>query len=117
MASCDARNHPQNGRGGSGIRDEPNRLCRACVKEPVQERQHQVITLAQIKEFVQTKPFRPFAIETVGGNYITVQSPEHIKLPPPNFDLLIVFGSDGLVHHLAADSLANAAVYGPTPHE
>jgi hypothetical protein len=38
-----------------------------------------------------------FVLETSGGNYVTVQSPERIKLPPKGFDLVLVFGTDGLV--------------------
>jgi hypothetical protein len=69
----------------------------------------------QLKEFITTEPFRPFSLETIGGNYVEVQSADHIKLPPAGFDLVIIFGVDGLVHHLAIDTIANAAVYGPKP--
>jgi hypothetical protein len=71
--------------------------------------------LSQIKEIIGTRPFRPFAIETSGGTYVTVQTPAHIKLPPPSFDLIIVYGTDGLVHFLTKDTILNAAVYGPAP--
>lgn len=74
-----------------------------------------MIELAQIRQFIETKPFRQFALETIGGNYIVVQSPAHISLPPPGFDLVNVFGIDGLVHYIAVDSILNAAVYGPQP--
>lgn len=74
-----------------------------------------MISLKQIEEFIATRPFRQFALETSGGNYVVVESPAHIKLPPPGFDLVLVFGADGLVHHLIADSIVNAAVYGPAP--
>jgi hypothetical protein len=71
---------------------------------------------SQIEEFINAKPFRIFAIETLGGNYLTVQSPAHIAMPPAEFDVVIIFGSDGLVHYLPKDSILSAAVYGPTPH-
>jgi hypothetical protein len=45
-----------------------------------------MITLAQIEEFIGTRPFRPFAIETTSGNYVIVQTPAHIKFPPPDAD-------------------------------
>ena len=44
-----------------------------------------------------------FVLETSGGNYVTVQSPEHIKLPPKGFDLVVVFGTDGLVRCVQKD--------------
>jgi len=74
-----------------------------------------MIELAQIQKFIESKPFRAFALETSDGNYVTVQSPEHIKLPPKGFDLVLVFGTDGLVHYVQKDSILNAAVYGPEP--
>jgi hypothetical protein len=69
----------------------------------------------QIETFIQTRPFRRFYLETSGGNYLAVQSPDHIKMPPAAFDLIIIFGEDGLVHHVAKDTVLNAAVFGPTP--
>jgi hypothetical protein len=74
-----------------------------------------MIELAQIRKFIETRPFRQFALETIGGNYVVIQSPAHINLPPAGFDLINVFGTDGLVHYLAVDSILNAAVYGPEP--
>jgi len=74
-----------------------------------------VITIKQIEAFIATRPFRQFALETNGGNYVVVGDPDWIKMPPPGFDLIIVFGVDGLVHHLPADAIATAAVYGPEP--
>jgi hypothetical protein len=74
-----------------------------------------MIELAQIQKFIDTKPFRAFALETIGGNYLIVQSPGHIKLPPEGFDLVLIFGTDGLVHYVQKDSILNAAVYGPEP--
>jgi hypothetical protein len=75
-----------------------------------------MIELSQIQKFIETKPFRQFALETTGGNYVVIQSPNHINLPPPGFDLINVFGTDGLVHYVAINSVLNAAVYGPEPH-
>jgi hypothetical protein len=75
-----------------------------------------MITTKQLEEFRTISPFRPFALETVGGNRVLVQSSAHIKLPPAEFDIVIVFGNDGLVHHLPLESIASAAVYGPEPN-
>jgi hypothetical protein len=76
-----------------------------------------MIKLSQIEEFIRTRPFRRFYIETAGGNYVEVESERHIMLPPPSHDLILVYGTDGLVHHLAQDSILNAAVFGPVPHQ
>jgi hypothetical protein len=72
--------------------------------------------LAQIEELIRTSPFRKFFLETAGGNYIEVESSGHLKLPPPGHDLILVYGTDGLVHYLTIDSILNAAVFGPVPH-
>jgi hypothetical protein len=74
-----------------------------------------MMTTEQIEEFAAVQPFRPFALETVGGNHVIVQSQSHIKLPPAGFDVVIVFGGDGLVHYLPFASIATAAVFGPNP--
>ena len=36
------------------------------------------------------------------------KSERHIALPPAGHDLIIVYGNDGLVHHLAKDAIINA---------
>lgn len=74
-----------------------------------------MINQAQIQQFIDTKPFRQFALETTGGNYLVVQTPDHIKLPPSGFDLINIFGADGLVHYVPLDAVLSASVYGPTP--
>ena len=74
-----------------------------------------MIKLAQIEAFTRTRPFRSFYLETSGGNYIEVTSERHIALPPTGHDLILVYGTDGLVHTLALDTVINAAVFGPVP--
>jgi hypothetical protein len=74
-----------------------------------------MITTAQLQEFIGMRPFRRFALETTGGNYVIVETADHIKLPPPNLEAILVYGTDGVVHYLTIDSIANAAVYGATP--
>jgi hypothetical protein len=76
-----------------------------------------MINPSQIEAFIAAKPFRTFAVETLGGNFFAVQSPAHIAMPPPGFDTLIIFGQDGLVHYVTQDSILSAAVYGPTPYQ
>jgi hypothetical protein len=74
-----------------------------------------MINQAQIQQFIDTKPFRQFALETTGGNYLVVQTPDHIKLPPSGFDLINIFAADGLVHYVPLDAVLSASVCGPTP--
>jgi hypothetical protein len=74
-----------------------------------------MISRAQIQQFIDSRPFRQFALETTGGNYLVVQTPDHIKLPPPGFDLINIFGNDGLVHYVLLDAVLSASVYGPAP--
>jgi hypothetical protein len=75
------------------------------------------VSYAQIEEFIRTRPVRRFYLETAGGNYVEVESERHIMLPPPNQDLILVYGTDGIVHHLDKNEILNAAVYGPVPHK
>jgi hypothetical protein len=75
-----------------------------------------MIDTEQLKKFIKAKPFRQFMLETSGGNYIEIASPDHIALPPPGFDLINVYGTDGLVHYIVKDTIINAAIYGPEPH-
>ncbi len=75
-----------------------------------------MINTEQLKKFIEAKPFRKFALETSGGNYVVVASAAHIHLPPPGFDLINVYGTDGLVHYIVEGTIINAAVYGPEPH-
>jgi hypothetical protein len=70
----------------------------------------------QIEEFIRTRPFRRFYLEAAGGNYVEVESERHIALPPAGHDLILVYGTDGIVHHLDKNEILNAAVYGPVPH-
>jgi hypothetical protein len=69
-----------------------------------------MIKLSQIEEFIRTRPVRRFYIETAGGNYVEVGSERHIRPPPPNHDLNLVYGTDGLLQRLAKDSILKAAV-------
>jgi hypothetical protein len=74
-----------------------------------------MISLQQLQEFINMRPFRPFSLETIGGNYIIVQSPDHIKLPPPKHEVITVYGEDGIVHHFILGAIVTAQVYGPAP--
>ena len=74
-----------------------------------------MIKLKQIEDFTKATPFRPFALETSGGNHLLVTNPDRIKLPPEGFDLILIYGEEGLVHYIDQATVLNAAVYGPEP--
>ena len=63
------------------------------------------MTTEQLKSISGAQPFRPFLLETTGGNYIAVDQVDHVLFPPPDRDLIIVFGADGLVHHVTLEQL------------
>jgi len=60
------------------------------------ESNDQAVTL---KNLFGPRPFRRFYIETAGGNYVEVENERHIMVARPSHDLIIVYGTDGLVHH------------------
>jgi hypothetical protein len=74
----------------------------------VSQRKKPMIKLQQIEEFIRARPFRRFYIEAAGGNYVEVESERHTALPPAGHDLIVVYGNDGLVHHLDKDAILNA---------
>jgi hypothetical protein len=59
----------------------------------------------QIEELTTMRPFRPFTVETKGGTKYVVQSPDHIKLPPADATLAVVF-HDGLISFFAEGDIA-----------
>lgn len=63
------------------------------------------MTLAQLKSIAAAQPFRPFSLETIGGNYLAVDKVDHVLFPPPDRDVIIVFGADGLIHHVTLDQI------------
>lgn len=56
----------------------------------------------QIEELTALHPFRPFTVETNGGSKYVVQSPDHIKLPPADASLAVIF-HDGLISFFAEE--------------
>jgi hypothetical protein len=68
------------------------------------------MTLEQLKSLADAKPFRPFVLETTGGNYIVIDQENHVLFPPPDRDLIIVFAADKLVHHVTLETINSFAV-------
>jgi hypothetical protein len=71
------------------------------------------MTIDQLKALAGDQPFRPFVLETIGGNRIGVPSAGAIVFPPPElpykFDLIFIYASDGLVHHITAEGINSYA--------
>ena len=67
------------------------------------------MTVEQLKLLADADPFRPFVLETTGGNYISIDKPHHIMFPPPDFDLIMVFAADRLVHHITLEAINSYA--------
>jgi hypothetical protein len=60
----------------------------------------------QIEELITMQSFRPFAVETNGGSKYVVQSPDHIKLPPADATLAVIF-HDRVISFFAEDDIAS----------
>jgi hypothetical protein len=60
----------------------------------------------QIEELTAMRPFRPFAVETNGGSRYIVQSPDHLKLPPADASLVVIF-HDGLISFFTEEDIAS----------
>jgi hypothetical protein len=59
-----------------------------------------------ITERATQQPFRPFAIETIGGSWIEVQDQSKIFLPPARPDLVIIFDPNGRLFILGIDQIS-----------
>ena len=62
--------------------------------------------LADIQTHAHQRPFRPFALETVGGPWVKVQSEADIFLPPQRPDLVILFDPTAKLFILALDQIS-----------
>ena len=62
--------------------------------------------LADIEARAHQRPFRPFALETVDGPWVEVQSETDIFLPPRRPDLVIVFDPTARLFILALDQIS-----------
>ena len=65
--------------------------------------------LADIEARAHQRPFRPFALETVGGPWVEVQSEADIFLPPRRPDIIIVFDRTDRLFILALDQISALA--------
>jgi hypothetical protein len=63
--------------------------------------------LADIKERADQVPFRPFALETIGGSWIQVEEPSDIMLNPRRPDLVVVFNENGRMYILGVEQIAS----------
>jgi hypothetical protein len=71
------------------------------------------MNIDQLKALAADKPFRPFVLEIIGANRIGVSSVGAIVFPPLDlpykFDLIFVYASDGLVHHVTVEGINSYA--------
>jgi hypothetical protein len=69
----------------------------------------------QIRHYLQSRPFRPFWLETVGGNRIRIGKAQWVFLPDLELSHFAVF-AQGHYHILAyRDLLENIVVEAPPP--
>jgi hypothetical protein len=71
---------------------------------------NEVMKLEQLKLMANQKPFRPFILETTGGNYIEVDKEGHVLFPPPDHELIVIFAADQLAHHVTLETINSFAV-------
>lgn len=60
----------------------------------------------QIKRQIDMEPFRPFAIETGGGTWVTVGEREAIGVSPYAPHLIVVFDQDGTFYTIDPEQVS-----------
>jgi hypothetical protein len=63
--------------------------------------------LSDIKERLEQRPFRPFALETTGGSWIEVEKESSVLLSERRPDLVVVFDPSGRLWILGVDQIAS----------
>jgi hypothetical protein len=63
--------------------------------------------LADIKERLEQRPFRPFALETTGGSWIEVEKESSVLLSERRPDLVVVFDPNGRLWILGVDQISS----------
>jgi len=63
--------------------------------------------LVDIKERLEQRPFRPFALETTGGSWIEVEKESSVLLSERRPDLVVVFDPSGRLWILGIDQIAS----------
>jgi hypothetical protein len=64
------------------------------------------VKLADIFERASQEPFRPFALQTVGGSWIDIEKQSDNFLPARRPDLVIVVNSTGRLHILELEQIS-----------
>ena len=62
--------------------------------------------LSDIKERLDQRPFRPFAIETIGGYWIDVDKESSVLISERRPDLVVVFDPNGRLYILGVDQIS-----------
>ena len=63
--------------------------------------------LVDIKERLEQRPFRPFALEITGGSWIEVEKESSVLLSERRPDLVVVFDPSGRLWILGIDQIAS----------
>lgn len=68
------------------------------------------MSIKELRERAEQRPFRPFAIETVGGRFIGVQRAGDIFFPERKPETFIVFEDTGNMSILEASNVASLSI-------
>jgi hypothetical protein len=60
------------------------------------------MTLKEVRQYLEVRPFRPIVIRTVSGARHSVNHPDYLLIPPVG-DMILVVDPDGLMHHIDLD--------------
>lgn len=58
------------------------------------------MTIKQLREHLEVRPFRPIVVRTVSGRRHPVPHPEYLFIPPVGTDSIVVVEADGTIHHI-----------------
>ena len=62
------------------------------------------MTVKQVREHLETRPFRPITVRTVSGRRHLIPHPDYLFIPPVG-DSVLAVESDGTIHHIDVDQI------------
>ena len=57
------------------------------------------MTMKQLREHLESRPFRPIVVRTVSGTRHPVKHPDYLLIPPVG-DTFLIVESNGTMHHI-----------------
>jgi hypothetical protein len=63
--------------------------------------------LSDIQDRLAQRPFRPFALETIGGSWVHVERDSDLFLSPRRPDIVVVFDPSGRLWILGVDEISS----------